>query len=272
MFRDLFQSPKYLLQLYQALHPEDKEITEEAIEIVTIRNVLLDQLYNDLGFMVGDKFLILVEAQSTWTVNIIIRSLLYLVQTWQEHIETTGQNVYGSKKIKLPRPELYVVYTGSRKNRPERIVLSEEFFSGEKTSVEVQIKILYGGAEDIISQYVAFTKVYNEQVRKYGRTKEAVLKTIQLCKARFILKEYLESREKEVVDIMMTLFDDEYILKTYVKEKEEAAAETAAKAAKKAAFFKLAKKGTAIDVIADVLDVSVNLVKQWMEESSSLAK
>jgi hypothetical protein len=69
---------------------------------------------------------------------------------------------------------------------------------GKKTSVDVKAKILYGGTEnDIISQYVAFTKVYNEQVRIHGRTREAVLETIRICKDRNILKKYLESREKE---------------------------------------------------------------------------
>ena len=35
-----------------------------------------------------------------------------------------------------------------------------------------------------------------------------------------ILKEYLISREKEVVTIMMSLFDDEQIMKTYWKDME----------------------------------------------------
>ncbi len=77
---------------------------------------------------------------------------------------------------------------------------------------------------DIISQYVAFTKVYDEQVKLYGRTREAVTNTIHICKDRDVLKEYLSSREKEVVDMMMTLFDEEQVMRAYVEsEKEEAA-------------------------------------------------
>jgi len=33
-----------------------------------------------------------------------------------------------------------------------------------------------------------------------------------------VLKDYLVSKEQEVVDIMMTLFDDEQILKAYTKD------------------------------------------------------
>lgn len=109
-------------------------------------------MYNDLGFTVGSKLLVLVEAQSTWSVNIVVRVLLYLANTWQEYIESNKLNVYGSKKIELPRPELYVVYTGERKTRPEWITLTEEFFSGQESFVDVKVKVLYDGEKgDILN-------------------------------------------------------------------------------------------------------------------------
>ena len=43
-----------------------------------------------------------------------------------------------------------------------------------------------------------------------------------------MLKEYLESKEQEVVDIMMTLFDDEQVLEAYAEDiKNSEARETA---------------------------------------------
>src|SRR5699024_8638023 len=221
VFRDLFENPTYLLQLYQVLHPEDREVTEDQISSVTIKNILLDQMYNDLGFIVKQRLLLLVEAQSTWSKNIVIRVLLYLANTWKEYIQNKKLNIYGSGGMSLPKPELYVIYTGERKERPEWIFLSEEFFPGQECFVDVKVRMLYDGKEgDILNQYVTFTKIYNEQVKEYGRTKEAVLETIRICKNRKILKEYLESREKEVVDIMMTLFDQEYAVERYGDEKK----------------------------------------------------
>ncbi len=35
-----------------------------------------------------------------------------------------------------------------------------------------------------------------------------------------VLREYLEGRKKEVIDIMITLFDDDYILKMYALTQE----------------------------------------------------
>jgi len=65
VFLDLFQNKKNLLALYKTLHPEDTDTTEDTLDIVTIDNVLTDNLYNDLGIMVGNnKLLLLLEAQS----------------------------------------------------------------------------------------------------------------------------------------------------------------------------------------------------------------
>ena len=54
---------------------------------VTIVNVLTDQIYNDLGFTVGNRLMILVEAQSTWSENIIVRALLHLAESDRDHLD-----------------------------------------------------------------------------------------------------------------------------------------------------------------------------------------
>lgn len=217
VFTDFFRIPENLLKLYKTLHPEDTEVTTADLQDITVENVLIDAIYNDLGFRVGGRLIILVEAQSTWTVNIIIRALLYLAKTYKDYIDENGLDVYKSKKIPIPKPELYVLYTGSRKTRPAEISLKDEFFKDEtEIAVDVRVKILYGtDKDDVISQYVTFVKVYEEQRKLYGRTLKAIQETIRICRNKNILKEYLESREKEVVDMLMTLFDEEQIMKNH---------------------------------------------------------
>lgn len=261
VFRDLFGDRKYALQLYQAIHPEDTDVTEADIGNVTIKNIFTDQQYNDLGMTVRGKLLLMLEAQSSWTVNIIIRIFLYLAHTWNEFIESTRQNRYGSKKLAVPRPEFYVIYSGDRKDRPKWLRLSEEFFEGNKEYLEVNVKVLYGdGKGDIISQYVDFTKVYNEQVRLYGKTREAVLSTIRICQDRNVLKEYLSGREKEVINIMMGLFDQEKAVEQFGNEKkEEGKLES-----KKEAAINMKAEGLPESMIAKVLDVGLNIVQEWI--------
>lgn len=220
VFLDLFQDKKNLLKLYKTLHPEDTDATEDTLDIVTIDNVLTDNLYNDLGIMVGNnKLLLLLEAQSSWTVNILIRILLYLAQSYHEYFERTSQSLYKSAKVKMPKPELYIIYTGNKGKKPEIISLSQEFFDGADIDIEVKAKVIYeSDTEDIINQYIIFCKVFDEQRKLYGMTERTVKETIRICKDRNILKDYLISREKEVVTIMMSLFDDEQIMKTYAKD------------------------------------------------------
>ena len=217
VFTDLFGNKKYLRELYLALHPEDIDVTEDDLTDITIENVLTNALYNDLGFRVGSRFIILVEAQSTWSVNILVRSLLYVSTTYQQYIDERDFDVYASKKIDIPKPELYVIFTGDRKNRPKELQLSKEFFPDETgLALDVKVKMIYGDKkDDIIGQYVLFTKVYDEQRRLYGRTRKAIEETIRICKERNVLKEYLESREGEVVTMMSTLFDYETIMKNH---------------------------------------------------------
>ena len=139
VFTHLFRVKRYVLQLYQALHPEAMDVTEDMIEIVTLEHVLMNTIHNDLGFLVGRHLVVLVEAQSTWTVNIIPRALMYLAQTYHDYIGKENLNVYGSRPVPLPKPELYVIYTGKKRIGKDVICLSEEFFGGEETDLEVRV-------------------------------------------------------------------------------------------------------------------------------------
>ena len=59
VFCDLFGKPEYLIQLYRSLHPEDKKAQEEDLTIVTLTSVFLKEIYNDLGFMIGNRLIVL---------------------------------------------------------------------------------------------------------------------------------------------------------------------------------------------------------------------
>ncbi len=229
VFLDLFQNKSYLLRLYKTLHPEDTTATEDSLTDVTITNVLTDNLYNDLGFIANNKLMILVEAQSTWTVNILVRVLLYLAQSYHEYFQRTSQDYYKSRKVRMPKPELYVIFTGNKGRKPNRLLLSDEFFKGADIDIEVKAKVIYeSDTDDIINQYIIFCKVFNEQTKQHGMTRKAVTETIRICKDRNVLREYLAQREKEVVTIMMSLFDEEQIMKSFIRsERHDADRETA---------------------------------------------
>lgn len=43
------------------------------------------------------------------------------------------------------------------------------------------------------------------------------MEAIRICKDRNVLREYLSSKESEVVSIMMVLYDEEEIMRSYVE-------------------------------------------------------
>lgn len=129
----------------------------------------------------------------------------------------------------LSFPQMGYWYIFLRGRKSDRIVLSEEFFKGADIDIEVKAKVIYeSDTDDIINQYIIFCKVFNEQTKQYGMTRKAVTETIRICKDRNVLREYLLDREKEVVTIMMSLFDEEQIMKSFIKsERHDEARETA---------------------------------------------
>ena len=64
--------------------------------------------------------------------------------------------------------------------------------------------------------------------RQKARYDKAVTETICICKDRNVLRDYLLKKEKEVVTIMMSLFDEEQIMRSFIKsEKYDLAKEKA---------------------------------------------
>lgn len=215
VFTNIFKDKKYVVQLYKALFPDAEDITEDDVTILTLENILMNSMYNDLGFMVKNRLIVLAEAQSTWSLNILVRMLLYIANTYKDYIGEHDIDLYTSKKAVLPKPELFVIYTGDKKLDSDTFSLADEFFDGERV-IDINMKVLTTGQKnDIIYQYVTFTKVLNEQIAAYGRSERAVIETIRICKNTDILKEYLSQREEEVVDMMCALFDTEALMKVH---------------------------------------------------------
>ena len=166
----------------------------------------------------------------------------------------------------MPKPELYVIFTGNKGRKPDRISLAKEFFEGTNVDVEVKAKVIYeSDQDDIINQYIIFCKVFNEQTKQHGMTKKAVTETIRICKDRNVLREYLLDREKEVVTIMMSLFDEEQILKSFIKsERHDADVETAERMIKKGKMT--------LEEIADYIpSLSLEELKELKAEIMQLA-
>ncbi len=210
IFSFIFRQPENTRRLYLALHPEDSDVTEADCKLITLEHILTNGMTNDLGFQVRDKLILLVEAQSKFSLNIVLRMLLYLAATYKEYVEEQKLDLYGSRPVSIPRPELYMVYTGVPRQLPEVLRLSD-MYSGPG-GVEVEIQVLRDtGAGTIVDQYIRFCEISNEQRKQYGYTMKAVEETLRICCEENILMPFLASCQREVQDIMVTLFNQERI-------------------------------------------------------------
>ena len=214
VFTDLFKQETYYLQLLQTLHPELTEISSEDVSLVTLKSVITNHQYNDLSLLVKDQHLILVEAQSTWSVNILIRIFLYLSDTILEYINHKGIDMYNRKRISLPKLEFYVIYFGGE-TVPETISLRSDFFMDPEYPLDLTVRVITAETDDIIGQYIKFCHVMDDKIEQNGKSQETARQTTRYCIENGILAGYLKEREMEVIDIMIMLFEQDFAEEMY---------------------------------------------------------
>lgn len=264
VFTFLFSQPEYMKQLYLVLHPEDTEVREEDFKLVTLENVLAIGQYNDLGFQVRDKLILLMEAQSTFSHNIPLRMLMYLASTYKEFVEENKLSLYREKPVAIPRPELYAVYTGDKGSGPEVLRLSD-LYDGPG-SVETEVKVLRNdGTGDIVDQYIQFCEIQVEQVKLHGRTDEALSNILRICLERGILAPFLNSRMKEVADIMTTLFDQEKVWEIERHNIAKESRQEGVQEGKKEMLQQLLKKASILEV-SQLMDMQEDEVRRIVEQ------
>ena len=270
VFVNIFRHKKYLVELYQVLHPED-EVNEDDLELVTIENILAHDMYNDLGFLVKNKLIVLVEAQTTWSTNIIMRMFLYLARTYQDLISKNRDlrvRLYGSKNMELPTPELYVIYTGERGDKSEVLSLKDNVFPGAD-NIELKAKVIFADkySRDIVNQYISFCGILKEQMSVCNGDKEtAIRETIRICIEHGNLSTYLSAHKKEVEDKMFAMLTQEEINNDRIEIAREEAALEATELTKRdnaKSFIKLGKLS---------LEEIANGVGLPLEEVQSIAK
>ena len=97
--------------------------------------------------------------------------------------------------------------------------LKDIYFPGVDCNLDFKARVIYLDESDsIINQYIKLCIVLNQQVKLYGRTRQAIRNTIRICKDDNTLREYLTDKEKEVEDIMVSLFDQDWITEVYGEE------------------------------------------------------
>ena len=272
LFIDLFSDKMRLIQLYKSLIDDDREINQDDIEILTIQNIILRGIYNDLGFRVKDEIIILMEAQTTYTTNIVLRILFYLSETLKNYIIDSSENknlneLYNTKPRIIPKIKLFVVYTGDKMMQDHDLHLKDVMVENDIISdIDMKVRVLCTGRKSsILGQYILFTQIYSKQKKECKDIETAVKNTIEICMNDEILKEYLDYRKMEVQE-MITAFTTqeeafESFLKDEVKRGRKEGREEGREEGKMDTLINFFKNGAGLDLISKAVGMSTDEVK-----------
>ncbi|GHU48525.1 hypothetical protein FACS1894120_6960 [Clostridia bacterium] len=158
VFTSLFRTPKQIVNLYNTLSGSNYS-SDTPVKDVTLENVLYYGKHNDLAFVIDDKVVILIEQQSTLNENMPVRILIYIAKVYEKLLE--NEDVYKSKQIPLPRPDVVVLYNGTDEVTEDRrtLKLSSAFEYTENALGKVEIGAKFfvtdddGGYNDAVWNY-----------------------------------------------------------------------------------------------------------------------
>ena len=217
VFVDLFSEDKKakenFLSLYNALHSTHLD-TVSVLTPLRLEQVMYMSFYNDVSYLVDSKMIILAEHQSTINPNMPIRCLEYVVRLYERILD--AQERYARSLIKIPTPEFYVFYNGQEEYSTETVLhLSDAFMTKpERLPLELEVKVLNinkNKAHTILhhckplEEYSTFVEIVRRNIE---RDKEYGFENaIKECIQNGILKEYLQRKSKEVINMLIAEYD-----------------------------------------------------------------
>ena len=158
--------------------------------------------------------IVLAEHQSTINPNMPIRCLEYVVRLYERLLD--AQERYARSLVKIPTPEFYVFYNGIEDYPNEtELKLSDSFMTKpEHIPLELKVKVLNinKNKKHIILQNckpLAEYSMFVETVRRnIEQDKEHGFENaIKECIQNGILKEYLQRKAKEVINMLIAEYD-----------------------------------------------------------------
>jgi len=109
VFTLLFSDKEKLIELCNAIEGTNYSFDTE-IDINTLKDVLFMNRKNDISFVIDNKFVVLVEHQSTVNRNMPLRMFMYMARIYEKIVQ--NEFVYKEKFIEIPTPEFIVLYEG----------------------------------------------------------------------------------------------------------------------------------------------------------------
>lgn len=217
VFVDLFSEDKTakanFLSLYNALHGTHLDSSAE-LKPLKLEQAMYTKLSNDVSCLIDNKIIVLAEHQSTINENMPLRCLQYVARLY-EQIQDPKAKYYRTLQ-KIPIPEFYVFYNGTAKYPVQKTLkLSEAYIAkSEQVPLELTVQVLNINTDKAnkilmtckpLEEYSLFV----EAVRRHtSLDKEKGFESaIKECIQNGILKEYLQRKSREVINMLLAEYD-----------------------------------------------------------------
>lgn len=168
--------------------------------------------------------------------------------------------------VKLPSPHYYVFYNGEQEHDDvEELKLSYAFEnfkdSGKYEWTALMLNINYGHNRELMQkcnplhEYSILVSKIKEYKKTEGILENAVKRAVDECIEEGVLADYLRIHKAEVLDMVITEYDEEKTMKTIARDHEKIGEERG----KKTTTIKIAKKLIKEDVDEAIICTSTGL-------------
>ena len=217
VFVDLFgedeNAKENFLSLYNALHRTHLDGSTE-ITPLRLEHVMYMTFCNDVSCLIDNKIIVLAEHQSTINDNMPVRFLEYAARLY-EQIQNPRDR-YSRKLKQIPTPEFYVFYNGEEKYPVQmELKLSDAFsIKSAKLSLELLVKVIninYNKDNKLLkkckplAEYTQFVEAVRRHIRLDAEN--GFKNAIKECIQNDILRDYLERKSREVMNMLIAEYD-----------------------------------------------------------------
>ena len=213
VFVTIFHDKAKLIELYNALFDTNYD-ENTPIDIVTIKDVLFRTLKNDVAFVLGGRFVVLVEHQSSINENMPLRDLMYISTVLKRMIDTT--RLYREKRLMIPRPTFAVLYNGTKDFPAYQELRLSDSFLGEKQkdeedALQLVVRVYNINTEknseilrkcETLRQYSRFVEIMRSYKEDSELTNDVIVEVLEKCKAEGVLTEFLDKYGTEIVEML----------------------------------------------------------------------
>ena len=274
----LFSEPKRAVELYNAITGENLPLDTE-LTYTTLKNAIYVDRRNDLGFVIKNRHLVLVECQSTINANIPLRCLGYVSRTLENL--TDKRKIYGSKLVKVPAPEFYVFYVGQEDWNVRQLRLSDAFLEEPKeNSIEIVVNLVnlnYTKGEEVLQRsptLLGYSKllayIRDEFLANGGDLKSAIDVAVERCVKEGLIADFLEDNSKEVTGMLFDEISIEEFAEIRAQEAydigrsegEQAGIERGAAQKEREIALQMLKEGMKPDLIAKLTGLSLEEIEK----------